>query len=92
MAIDQGESTYIDHPAQDIDDTIEAVPKLQAAVTGLVNGGGKNRLHIDGYSSGNLNGLTYTVNSDGSITISGNKTNPAAISYTNQYTAHCRRA
>lgn len=31
MAIDQGESTYLDHPAQDIDDTIEAVKALQAS-------------------------------------------------------------
>ena len=97
MAIDSGEKTYMAHDAQEIDDAVDAVAtkasaadltaevtareKLQAAVTGLVNGGSKNRLHIDAAGAGTANGLTFTCNSDGSVTVSGSKTNPANVSY-----------
>lgn len=79
MAIDQGESTYLDHPSQDIDDTIEAVPKLQAAVTQLVNRGSKNFLKLTDTSSSTVNKVTITYNSDGTYTIdSGGEASSAA--------------
>ena len=74
MAIDQGESTYLDHPAQDIDDTIEATKKLQTAVAGLINGGSKNRLNNTAQTSTPTGTLTFTVNDDKSITIAGTPT------------------
>ena len=49
----------------------------------LIDTGAKNVFRVDGFSGGNFNGLSYSVDSDGVITISGNKTNPALISYTN---------
>ena len=47
----------------------------------LIDSGAKNRLHFDAVIAGSLNGLTYTVNSDMSITVSGTKTNPNSASY-----------
>ena len=59
------------------------IDATNAVLPGLIDEGAKNLLHVDGFSGGNFNGLTYTINGDGSITISGTKTNPSAISYTN---------
>lgn len=60
-----------------------AVNTQESSLANLIDTGGKNVLHIDGFSGGNFNGLTYSVDSDGVVTISGNKTNPSLISYTN---------
>ena len=67
MAQDIGESAYLAHDAQDIDDVIDAMPtkaaaadlaaevtareKLQAALTGQIDSGAKNRLTINSGSS-----------------------------------------
>lgn len=47
----------------------------------LIDSGAKNRLKFDALTAGQLNGLTYTVNSDGTVTVSGSKVNPAQASY-----------
>ena len=67
MAQDIGESAYLAHDAQDIDDVIDAMPtkaaaadlaaevtareKLQAALTGQIDSGAKNRMTINSGSN-----------------------------------------
>ena len=67
MAQDIGESAYLAHDAQDIDDAIDALPtkasaadlsaevtareQLQAAVVGLIDSGAKNRMTINSGSN-----------------------------------------
>ena len=53
----------------------------EAALLAMVESGAKNKLHIDAAGAGTANGLTFTYNSDGSVTVSGSKTNPANASY-----------
>lgn len=67
MAQDIGESAYLAHDAQDIDDVIDALPtevtareKLQAAVTGLIDSGAKNILPVN--SGSNSTWFNLSVN------------------------------
>ena len=94
MAQDIGEKAYLSHTAQQIDDAIDALPtkaaasdltaevtareNLQAAVTSMINSGAKNRLQITA-ASRTVNGITFTVNADGTVTASGTATANAYI-------------
>ena len=94
MAQDIGESAYLAHDAQDIDDVIDAMPtkaaaadlaaevtareQLQAAVTSMINSGAKNRLQVTAESKTH-NGVTFTVNSDGTVTANGTASGNAYI-------------
>lgn len=87
MSTDVGEKSYLSHTAQEIDDAIDALPskaaasdltaevtarqQLQAAVSGLINGGSKNYLNNTAQTSTPTGTLTFTVNDDKSITIAG---------------------
>lgn len=57
------------------------ITKTNAVLPDLVDDGAKNVLRFDAAGAGTANGLTYTVNSDGSVTVSGSKTNPSTVSY-----------
>lgn len=88
MAIDSGEKTYLSHPAQEIDDAVDAVAtkasaadlaaevtareKLQAAVTALVDGGSKNKMVLTDTTVSTKKGVTLTYNNDGTYTVDSN--------------------
>lgn len=56
--------------------------KHDAALAEIIDGGAKNKLHFDAVVGGSVNGLTYTVDeAAGTVTVSGTKTVPTAVSY-----------
>ena len=56
--------------------------KHDAALAEIIDSGAKNKLHFDAVVGGSVNGLTYTVDETaGTITVSGTKTVPSAVSY-----------
>lgn len=66
-----------------INPMISDIDTQEKSLVNLIDSGGKNVLHVNGFIGGSLNGLSYTIDNNGIITISGNKTNPSLISYTN---------
>lgn len=63
------------------DTILEQTTPLKNALTTQINSGGKNALQFDVLSAGSVNGLTFTINSDFSVTVSGTQTNPNNASF-----------
>jgi hypothetical protein len=53
------------------DSTTELEAKDRAALVELVDSGAKNKIFVDKLNTTNANGVTYTINSDGTITVNG---------------------
>lgn len=67
--------SQVDSLLQDIDSTIaeeESTRRLQIAA--LIDSGAKNRLNVFAVSSQTISGVTWTVNSDGTVTANGTAT------------------
>ena len=63
------------------DTIIEQTNPLKTSLISQINSGGKNALHFDVLSAGSVNGLTFAINSDFSVTVSGTQTNPNNASF-----------